>query len=153
MWSFATTENTVLKRCLNRAEQSKNATALKEICGVGMDPGMYKPMRLLQITNSERDVQKILCVLFDDYINTFGLDVENEYLVCLTSAKPFSDKISDSILSVLRQGRILYKEFVEKCIKLGTVRFHDPIKKNSVTFFNDVFSRQQKSKNQKAVLM
>ena len=43
--SFATNENTVLKWCLNRAEQLKNTTALKEMCGVGMDPGMYKSMR------------------------------------------------------------------------------------------------------------
>ena len=140
--SFATNENTVLKRCLNRAEQSKNTTALKEMCGLGMDPGMYKPMRPSQIIKSERDVQKILRILIEDYINPFDLDVENEYLVCLSSGEPFSDEITDSILFVLWQGRILYEEFVEKSIKLGTVPFHDPIKKNSVKFFNDAFSRQ-----------
>ena len=42
---FATNENTVLKWCLNRAEQAKNPTALKEMCGVGMNPGMCKPVR------------------------------------------------------------------------------------------------------------
>ena len=140
--SFATNENTVLKWCLNRTEQSKNTTALKVTCGLGMDPAMYKPMRPSQIIKSERDVQKILRVLIEDYINPFGLDVENKYLVCLSSGEPFSDEIADSILSVLRQGRILYEEFVEKSIKLGTVLFHDLIKKNSVKFFNDAFSRQ-----------
>ena len=112
------------------------------MCGLGMDPGMYKPLRPSQIIKSERDVQKILRILIEDYINPFDLDVENEYLVCMSSGEPFSDEITDSILFVLWQGRILYEEFVEKSIKLGTVPFHDPIKKNSVKFFNDAFSRQ-----------
>ena len=57
------------------------------MCGVGMDPGMYKPIRASQITKSERDVQKILRVLVEDYINPFGLDVENEYLVFMSSGE------------------------------------------------------------------
>ena len=104
--SFATNENTVLKWCLNRAEQLKNTTALKEMCGVGMDPGMYKSMRPSRITKLERDVQKTLRFLVEDYINPFGLEVENEYLVCLSSGEPVSDEIVDSILSLPRQGRI-----------------------------------------------
>ena len=64
--SFATNENTALKWCLNRAEQSKNTAALKEICGVGMDPRMYKLMRPSQITKSKRDTQKILHVLVEN---------------------------------------------------------------------------------------
>ena len=105
--SFATNENTVLKWCLNRAEQLKNTTALKEMCGVGMDPGMYKSMRPSRITKLERDVQKTLRFLVEDYINPFGLEVENEYLVCLSSGEPVSDEIVDSILSLPRQGIIL----------------------------------------------
>ena len=88
-------------------------------------------------------MQKILRVLVEDYIKPFGLDVENEYLV---SMRTVSDEITNSILSVQKEGRILYKEFPEKCIKLGTVPFHDPIKKNSVKFFNDDFSGQGSSK-------
>ena len=85
--SFSTNKNTVLKWCLNRRTQSKNTSALKVVCGVGMDPGMYKPIRASQITKFERDVQKILRVLVEDYINPFGLDVENEYLVSMSSGK------------------------------------------------------------------
>ena len=84
---FATNKNTVLKWCLNRRTQSKKTTTLKEVCGVGVDPGMYKPMRASQITKSERDVQKMLRVLVEDYINPFGLDVENEYLVSMSSGE------------------------------------------------------------------
>ena len=105
--SFATNKNAVLKWCLNRAAQSKNTTALKEMCGVEMNPGMYKPMRPSQITKLERDVQDILRVLVEIYINSFGLEVENEYLVCLSSGEPVSDEIVDSILSLPRQGIIL----------------------------------------------
>ena len=72
-----------------------------------MNPGMYKPMRPSQITKLERDVQDILRVLVEIYINSFGLEVENEYLVCLSSGEPVSDEIVDSILSLPRQGIIL----------------------------------------------
>ena len=70
----------------------------------------------------------------------------------LQSGEPVSGEIADSILRVPRQGEILYLEFVEKRIQLETLPFYDPIKKNSVKFFNDAFSRQESSKKQ-AVLI
>ena len=133
--SFATNENTVLKWCLNRAEQLKNTTALKEMCGVGMDPGMYKPMRPSRITKLERDVQKTLRFLVEDYINPFGLEVENEYLVCLSSGEPVSDEIVDSILSLPRQGIILLLKSVS-----NWEPYHFTIPLKSIVFFNRCFN-------------
>ena len=133
--SFATNENTVLKWCLNRAEQLKNTTALKEMCGVGMDPGMYKSMRPSRITKLERDVQKTLRFLVEDYINPFGLEVENEYLVCLSSGEPVSDEIVDSILSLPRQGIILLSKSVS-----NWEPYHFTIPLKSIVFFNRCFN-------------
>ena len=133
--SFATNENTVLKWCLNRAEQLKNTTALKEMCGVGMDPGMYKSMRPSRITKLERDVQKTLRFLVEDYINPFGLEVENEYLVCLSSGEPVSDEIVDSILSLPRQGIILLLKSVS-----NWEPYHFTIPLKSIVFFNRCFN-------------
>ena len=133
--SFATNENTVLKWCLNRAEQLKNTTALKEMCGVGMDPGMYKSMRPSRITKLERDVQKTLRFLVEDYINPFGLEVENEYLVCLSSGEPVSDEIVDSILSLARQGIILLLKSVS-----NWEPYHFIIPLKSIVFFNRCFN-------------
>ena len=68
-------------------------------------------------------MQKTLRFLVEDYINPFGLEVENEYLVCLSSGEPVSDEIVDSILSLPRQGRILLLKSVsnwEPChFKIG----------------------------------
>ena len=133
--SFATNENTVLKWCLNRAEQLKNTTALKEMCGVGMDPGMYKSMRPSRITKLERDVQKTLRFLVEDYINPFGLEVENEYLVCLSSGEPVSDEIVDSILPLPRQGIILLLKSVS-----NWEPYHFTIPLKSIVFFNRCFN-------------
>ena len=133
--SFATNENTVLKWCLNRAEQLKNTTALKEMCGVGMDPGMYKSMRPSRITKLERDVQKTLRFLVEDYINPFGLEVENEYLVCLSSGEPVSDEIVDSILPLPRQGIILLLKSVS-----NWKPYHFTIPLKSIVFFNRCFN-------------
>ena len=133
--SFATNENTVLKWCLNRAEQLKNTTALKEMCGVGMDPGMYKSMRPSRITKLERDVQKTLRFLVEDYINPFGLEVENEYLVCLSSGEPVSDEIVDSILSLPRQGIMLLLKSVS-----NWEPYHFTIPLKSIVFFNRCFN-------------
>lgn len=133
--SFATNENTVLKWCLNRAEQLKNTTALKEMCGVGMDPGMYKSMRPSRITKLERDVQKTLRFLVEDYINPFGLEVENEYLVCLSSGETVSDEIVDSILSLPRQGIILLLKSVS-----NWEPYHFTIPLKSIVFFNRCFN-------------
>ena len=92
-------------------------------------------MRPSQITKLERDVQDILRVLVEIYINSFGLEVENEYLVCLSSGEPVSDEIVDSILSLPRQGRILLLKSVsnwEPC--------HLKILLKRIVFFNRCFN-------------
>ena len=46
---FAGNKTSVLKWCLNRAEQAKNSKALNDMYGIARDPGLYKPLRPSQL--------------------------------------------------------------------------------------------------------
>ena len=122
------------------------------MCGVGMDRGMYKPMKPSQITKSERDVQKILRVLAEDYINPFGVDFEKEYLVCLNSREPVSDEIANSILSVPRQGRIFYEKHLLKSIS-NWEQYHSMIVLNRIALSFSVMQFQDKEVPKKQVVL
>ena len=113
---------------------------------------MYKPMRPSQITKSERDVQKILHVLVEDYINPFGVDFEKEYLVCLNSREPVSDEIANSILSVLRQGRIFYEKHLLKSIS-NWEQYHSMIVLNRIALSFSVMQFQDKEVPKKQVVL
>ena len=80
-------------------------------------------------------MQKTLRFLVEDYINPFGLEVENEYLVCLSSGEPVSDEIVDSILSLPRQGIILLLKSVS-----NWEPYHFTIPLKSIVFFNRCFN-------------
>ena len=74
--TFAGNKISVLKWCLNRAEQAKNSKALSDRCGIATDAGLYKPLRPSQVLQTNERVNRIVKVLNEDYINPFGLESE-----------------------------------------------------------------------------
>ena len=68
---FAMREESVLKWFLNRNAQAENEKALKDLCGIGTDPGVYKSIRPSQIMRSEKLVSDVVQLLVEGYVNPF----------------------------------------------------------------------------------
>ena len=147
---FSTREESVLKWCLNRSDQAENTKALKDLCGIGADPGIYKPVRPSQIAKSEDLVNRVVNVLTDDYINPFGINIEKDSLVSLSSGMAVSEDISEYLLSLPDFGKEQSSNFIKSRIQQKEIPFHDPIKRNHTKGFN-LKNKKTRMKNKKSV--
>ena len=150
---FAGNKNSVLKWCLNRADQSKNSKALNDMCGITADAGMdfnrninngcsifaeapelfecpltgssvffiislilfysglYRLLRPSQILQTNECVISVMKVFSEDYINPFGLVVEKDQLVNVSSGVALPDQIAEELLLISEVGARKYEEF------------------------------------------
>ena len=94
--SFESSKIAVARWCLNRADQAKNTSALKELAGIEKITEVNKSLRPSQISSSEKKVQKIMEVLSDEYINPFSTDLDKAKSVNLRSGAPVDDVVTVS---------------------------------------------------------
>ena len=72
---FASSNIAVTKWCLNRADQVKNTSALKQLGEIEKITEVNKSLPPSQITSSDKKVQKVMEALLDEYITSFGMDL------------------------------------------------------------------------------
>ena len=101
---FSTDDNAVLKWCLNRPEQSKNTTALKELASISTSQHVYRQLRPSYILKVEKLVTKATHVLEEEYLNPFSEAIEESLLYNLSSVTPLPNALTDDILKVYSEG-------------------------------------------------
>ena len=106
------------------------------------DPGIYKPVRPSQIRKSEKLVSNVIRVLTEDYVNPFGVNVDQENLVCLSSSVPVNEDAKEDLLSLQSRGKLQHETFVKSRLEKQDVPFHEPIKRNK----NKGFTSRVKAK-------
>ena len=116
------------------------------MCGIGTDPGIYKPLRPSQIMRSEKHVSNVMKVLVEDYVNPFGVNIDIDNLVSLSSAIPLNDDIATNLLTVPQRGKEYQKKFHEERLIKRNVPFHDPIKRNEIKGFNSMIKKNSSTK-------
>ena len=104
--SFASSKIAVAKWCLNRGDQAKNTSSLKELAEIEKVKEVNKSLRPSQISSSEKKVQKVMEVLLDEYINPFRMDLDKEKLLNLSSGTPVDDAVAEILLHVYNNGNI-----------------------------------------------
>ena len=78
------------------------------------DPNtIYKSLRPLQILTVERKVSKVTNVIENDYINPFGLQVEENSLLNIGSGVAVNMEIADVIVQQKDNGTELAQKFKE----------------------------------------
>ena len=132
--NFASNNNAVRKWCLNRAEQSKNTSKLKEKAGISKASQSHSCLRPSKILQSDKAVCEIMRVLMEEYTNPFDVLLDKDKLLNLSSGVALH---SDDILNCRDIGEGKYKTFTRECIEGNLKSFHDPIKKNKFEMFKD----------------
>jgi hypothetical protein len=112
-----------------------NLNALNEMAGVQRQTEMYKPLRPSQIIKSEEVVSKVIHVLKEEYINPFGIQIDESNLFNLSSGVPVEDTVADDILSNTSEGEKMSEFFTRERIHQRSKPFHDPIKKCKIKTF------------------
>ena len=66
-----------MKWCLNRPQQSKNTASLKRIANLSNVQSIYKQLLPSNILKFENIVAENVCVLEEEYLNPFGVQVKH----------------------------------------------------------------------------
>ena len=128
--NVASNSPSVLKWCLNRADQAQNTKALNEMCGIGDPSEIYKPLRPSQILQSEERVYSVIKVLTEEYINPFNINIDKGVFFNISSGEPIPDEISETILQLPSKGKEMYDRFVDERLDKKTVPLHASIKQS-----------------------
>ena len=96
----------------------------------------YKALRPVQITKSEEKIQSAMKVLESEFINPFGVDIDENKLIHLSSGIAVDDTAADEILRTVEIGQKLRNEFWTDRLETNKVAFHDSIKQTNFQTFS-----------------
>ena len=119
---FSTDDNAVLKWCLNRPEQSKSTTALKELASISTSQHVYRQLRPSYILKVEKLVTKTTRVLEEEYLNPFFETIDESLLHNLSSGTPLPNALTDDILKVYSEGTKQMNAFKKRFVQTDADR-------------------------------
>ena len=132
---FASSSSSVQKWAMNRSDAAETRKALREMTGLSDSDTIYKSLRPRQIINSEERVTTVMDVIENQYINPFGLDVDKDDLVNISSGTSLPHNIADEVVNQLEKGKELADHFTENRLFDSKVKFHNAITKNDCKSF------------------
>ena len=83
----------------------------------------------------------------NDYINPFGLDIDPDSLVNISSGVSLPNEIAEEVLNQEKKGKVLVKEFNENRLFSSNTKFHEAIKRNDCKSFNSTKKKCVVKKN------
>ena len=113
---FSADENAVLKWCLNRPEQSKNTSALKELASISTSQTVYRQLRPSYILK----VEKLVTCSQKEYLNPFSQTIDESLLYNLSSGVPLLNVIASDILKVYSEGTKQMNDFKNRFFQTET---------------------------------
>ena len=111
---------------------------LLEFAGMRDQPSPYKPLKDIQIKRSEKCVGEDIEILEEKFWNPFGVDVEQdkEIVYNLSSGQQYQASADDPV-GIRTMGQALYNDFKKDRLFSTTIKFHDTIKRQTLTLFSD----------------
>ena len=100
-----------------------------------------KPINIL-----EEKVSQVTKIVEQEYENPFGIHVDKETLVNISSGAALDDDIAESILTMVDVGKSRIEDFGQNQLVSKEILFHAPIKKNNYKSFPHIMSKIQVTK-------
>ena len=121
------------KWCMTRHKRASLVAALMEDSGLDSKDPHHKDCEPSQIRLSEKGVQSMI-QSFESFINPFDI-IGNEKLVSLSSGMEASEKVAADLLSIEKDGKQFYDQFVKNTLVEKNESFHAPLKRNKKLTF------------------
>ena len=115
----------MLKWCLNKPEQSKNTSALKELASISTSQTVYRQLRPSYILKIEKLVIETIRVLKKEYLNPFSETIDESLLYNLSSGVPLPYAIASDILKVYSEGTKQMNDFKKRFFQTETYKGTD----------------------------
>ena len=127
---FASSASSVQKWALTRSDATDSQRALPELTGLSGINSQYKSLRPREIISSETKVSKVIEMIENQFSNSFGLDIDTNSLVNISSGASLSQHLTNAILNHMNVGSKLADNFFANRLTSFNEKFHDAIKKN-----------------------
>ena len=108
-----------MKWCLNRPQQSKNTASLKRMANLSNAQSIYKQLRPSNILKLEKIVAETVRVLEEEYLNPFGVTLDESCLYNLSSSEALPADIADDITKCYSKGLELMYVFTGRLLENG----------------------------------
>ena len=99
-----------------------------------------------QINISEEKVSHLTKIFEQEYKNPFGIHVDKEKLVNISSGAALDDDIAESILNMVDVAKSGMEDFGQNRLVSKEISFHAPLKKNNYISFPHVMLKIQITK-------
>ena len=107
---------------MNRPEQSKNTTALKELASISTSQHVYRQLSPSYILKVEKWVTKKTLVLEEEYLNPFSETIDESLLYNLSSGTPLPNALTDDILKAYSEGTKQMNAFKKRFVQTDADR-------------------------------
>ena len=77
------------------------------LTGLSKSETIYKHLRPLQILKSEESINNLQDVIKNEDVNSFGIDIDTNKLINLSSCESVDDEIITIILDSVKSGELL----------------------------------------------
>ena len=138
--------------CITRHQRALFLEATRDRVGINRCSANTCCTRKSDLKHMEKDVQRVHQA-FQNFINPMSCTNDTDSnLYCLSSGKPASGDVADSLLSFVSCGDAAAQTFIQDRLISKSVKFHEPIKKMRMkTFANMAVHKQLSSGQQKSV--
>lgn len=127
--------------CMTRHKRASFVTALLEESGLDSQDQTHKDSQPSQIRQSEKSVRSVQ-KSFETFINPFD-DVGNNKLISLSSGMEATEKVTADLLSIEKDGKLLYENFVKTTLAEKSHSFHAPLKRTKKGTFALIATQQK----------
>ena len=134
---FASSASSVQKWALTRSDVADSQKALREMTGSSGINSQYKSLHPGQIISSETKVSKVTEIIENQFSNLFGLDIDVNSLVNISSGTSLPQHLTNAILNHMNVGSKLADKFFANRLTSSNEKFHDAIKTNDTKSFRD----------------
>lgn len=121
------------KWCITRHKRAGLVAVLLEETGLDSKDDSHKDNQMSQMKLTEKNVKRVVHS-FESFTNPFDI-VGYDKLISLSSGVEATEDVTKDILSIEKEGKELYKNFVQTRLIDKSESFHAPIKRNKKKTF------------------
>jgi len=139
---FSRNVNAYYRWCLTRHKRALFLEATRARVGISQ-PNASSGSNQAECRHMANDVQKV-CQAFMNFLNPVSCADDNySKLYCISSGKPASDEVAESLLSYSVHSDTAAQAFIDDRLVRKTVKFHEPIRKLCLKTFADMAVQKQ----------
>jgi hypothetical protein len=150
---FSTNIGAVSKFYINADHRSNCIRQMRAMLKSHMQKYSHPDLSPSRINKDERDVESIIDMLHDSWVNLFAEAETSEIVVCLSTGQSAPPDVNKTLLGAAEMGEVAYSEFKTNRLETSShIEFFKPLKRLRLKTFSDVNKKKKLLKQTTRIL-